>query len=510
MADSRPGLYRGETKDQRRSGYGHYIYSNSFFQYEGEWKEGKKHGHGKLLFKDGSYYEGEFVNGEIVGNGFRYWAHTGNIYSGQFLYGELQGHGVMQYKDGQRYEGNFCYGVQEGHGQLTDKEGQQYEGSFYKNRRHGGGKMRFKNGDEYEGDWILDQRQGHGLLHCADGTVYEGQWRNDTFNGQGSIIHCSGVIYDGQWLNGYPVVQPKKMVILGPEVIDTVPGSAHTFHVQLQDEEGEVIECESGRLLELCAGIRDGVVLASSKTSLYKIMELLGRKPIKSPFGFGYISYPLMVPTSESPEPQASVSSAGKSLLALLELPAPKGDSEPESEPTSLDSMRDTLNIQDGIEDNFPSLSHFQRAESGSAIFNNVILAPSPGDVLLAVQMDDTPEPLSPRRIKKRKDKTHAEKIPSSQESLGINRSRLMDEGSKTRLSQTCLREAVTLPGEYAIMVHEVTSPPFMGQHLPPAFRLLRILPEKVLPESTVPGKVSPERGKRMSLKSEAGKEAGN
>lgn len=27
--------------------------------------------------KDGSYYEGEFVNGEIEGNGVRYWAKTG-------------------------------------------------------------------------------------------------------------------------------------------------------------------------------------------------------------------------------------------------------------------------------------------------------------------------------------------------------------------------------------------------------------------------------------------------
>ncbi|XP_048374490.1 MORN repeat-containing protein 1 isoform X2 [Sphaerodactylus townsendi] len=418
MADSSPGLYRGEMKEQRRNGYGRYIYSNSFFQYEGEWKEGKKHGHGKLLFKDGSYYEGEFMDGEIVGNGFRYWAHTGNTYSGQFLYGELNGHGVMQYKDGKKYEGNFCYGIQEGHGRLTDKDGQQYEGSFYKAKRHGGGKMRFKNGDEYEGDWVLDQRQGHGVLHCADGTFYEGQWRNDTFNGQGSIIHCSGVIYDGQWLNGYPAVQPQKMVILGPEVIDTVPGSAHTFHIQLQDEEGEVTECESGRLLEISAGIRDGELLASSKNSLYKIMELLGRQVLESPFGFEYISYPLMAPTSESPELQVSASSAGKSLLAQLELQVPKGDTEPEFESTPTDSARNTLSNEDGMEDNVHCNSCSQRVEHGSAIFINIILATPPTDVLLAMQLDDAQEVLSPRKMKKRKDKIHVEKLATSQELL--------------------------------------------------------------------------------------------
>ncbi|XP_060115660.1 MORN repeat-containing protein 1 [Heteronotia binoei] len=501
MADAAPGLYRGEMKEQLRHGYGRYIYPNSFFEYEGEWKEGKKHGHGKLLFKDGSYYEGEFVDGEIVGNGFRYWAHTGNTYSGQFLYGELHGHGVMQYKDGQKYEGDFCYGVREGHGLLTGKDGQRYEGSFYKNKRHGGGKMRFKNGDEYEGDWILNQRQGHGLLHCVDGTVYEGQWRNDTFNGQGSIIHCSNVIYDGHWLNGYPVAQPKKMVILGPEVIDTVPGSAHTFHVQLQNEEGDVIECESGRLLEISAGVRDGELLASSKNSLYTIMELIGKKPIQSPFGFQYISYPLMAPNPESQEPQAAVSPHRKSLLGLPELLVPKGDVEPESESTPLDSARDTLSNQDGMEDHVPCLARLQRAECGSAIFSNVILAPPSMDILLTVQLDDPPETVSPRKTRRRKDKAHAEKVPTSLESIAGSRSRETSAGSKTKLSQTYPKDAVTLPGEYVIMVHEVTSPPFMGQLLPPAFRLLRILPEKVLPEDGSPEKVVPSKGKNEPSK---------
>lgn len=34
-------------------------------------------GHGKLLFKDGSYYEGEFVDGEIMGEGCRLWVSSG-------------------------------------------------------------------------------------------------------------------------------------------------------------------------------------------------------------------------------------------------------------------------------------------------------------------------------------------------------------------------------------------------------------------------------------------------
>jgi len=43
-----------------------------------------KLGHGKLMMADGSYYEGEFKNGEIEGHGFRKWQSSGNTYSGEF------------------------------------------------------------------------------------------------------------------------------------------------------------------------------------------------------------------------------------------------------------------------------------------------------------------------------------------------------------------------------------------------------------------------------------------
>ena len=40
-------------------GQGTYIWPNGK-KYEGEWKDGKKHGEGTILFKDGSKMEGEF------------------------------------------------------------------------------------------------------------------------------------------------------------------------------------------------------------------------------------------------------------------------------------------------------------------------------------------------------------------------------------------------------------------------------------------------------------------
>ncbi|XP_018592023.1 MORN repeat-containing protein 1-like [Scleropages formosus] len=207
-ADRREGResrqYSGGVRNLLRDGFGVYVYPNSFFRYEGQWRMGKKHGRGKFIMKDGSFYEGDFVDGEIEGNGVRYWARTGDSYSGQFHCGELHGFGVMEYGSGHRYEGQFSYGLREGHGVLSDKVGHRYEGSFHENKKHGEGKMKFRNGDRYEGDWLLDQRQGHGVMRYRDGSVYEGQWRNNLFNGQGKMTQSSGVVYEGLWMNGRP------------------------------------------------------------------------------------------------------------------------------------------------------------------------------------------------------------------------------------------------------------------------------------------------------------------
>lgn len=78
-------------------------------------------GHGKLVMADGSFYEGEFINGEIEGHGFRKWASSGNTYSGQFCNGELNGCGVMTYGTGAVYEGEFQNNRKEGQGTVNVK-----------------------------------------------------------------------------------------------------------------------------------------------------------------------------------------------------------------------------------------------------------------------------------------------------------------------------------------------------------------------------------------------------
>ena len=49
-----------------RHGKGTYSYPNKCFQYNGDWENGVKHGHGIFYLKDGPQYEGDFDNGEMT------------------------------------------------------------------------------------------------------------------------------------------------------------------------------------------------------------------------------------------------------------------------------------------------------------------------------------------------------------------------------------------------------------------------------------------------------------
>lgn len=44
VLENRKNLYFGEMSNNKRDGFGYYVYENPYFQYEGEWKDGEKHG----------------------------------------------------------------------------------------------------------------------------------------------------------------------------------------------------------------------------------------------------------------------------------------------------------------------------------------------------------------------------------------------------------------------------------------------------------------------------------
>ncbi|XP_019514003.1 PREDICTED: MORN repeat-containing protein 1 isoform X2 [Hipposideros armiger] len=416
-----------------QDGYGVYIYPNSFFRYEGEWRGGKTHGRGKLMFKDGSYYEGEFVDGEIMGEGCRHWASSG-------------------------------------HGCLVDQDGQVYRGSFHNNKRHGQGQMAFQNGDKYDGDWVRDQRQGHGVLWCADGSTYEGQWHSDVFSGLGRMVHCSGVIYHGMWINSHPAAQATRIAILGAEVMDVAHGSSFTLHVELQQDDGEVAESEDGRVLEISAGVRHVQLPAYSEVSFFKVDEGSHEVPIQTPFGFECIAYPLLSPTPGGPKPGAAPESAG------ADSPFPKGDLAVTMASGALRDQEDTPSGLPAGEGAPHCPADCRRVERGRAQFVDVRLGPPPPGY--------HPVPFL--------DSEHKRASSGPRGSSGPKRRTptVRDPPAGSRLDGAAEAEPVTaaLPGEYVIKIRDVTTPPFLGRTLPTAFKHLRVSPKGTGQQLHIPG----------------------
>ena len=78
-------------------------------QYEGESKDGKLHGQGKITSADGHIYEGEFKDGKLHGPGKQTFA-DGHIYEGEFKDGKLHGPGKITFPTGTVAKREFANG----------------------------------------------------------------------------------------------------------------------------------------------------------------------------------------------------------------------------------------------------------------------------------------------------------------------------------------------------------------------------------------------------------------
>ncbi|HEV7255988.1 MAG TPA: hypothetical protein VGN97_23215 [Mesorhizobium sp.] len=102
-----------------------------FSSFEGEMKDGRPHGKGRLEIRSGETFEGSFRDGL------------------------LEGRGVHVSSRGDRYEGEFRQGRPEGRGRLALATGEIYEGLFRDGLRHGAGETRLAGGTRYTSRWTF-------------------------------------------------------------------------------------------------------------------------------------------------------------------------------------------------------------------------------------------------------------------------------------------------------------------------------------------------------------------
>lgn len=146
-------IYEGEFKDNQRNGQGKYIYYKGNV-YEGEFKD-DYFIKGTIIFKDGNIFvgEGEFTEEVFVFVKGIMTFRNGNIFEGEgeidFINGIMKG--KMKYKKGGLYEGNFKNFLRNGEGKMIYKNGDIYDGEWIDDIENGNGKMKKQDGSILEG-----------------------------------------------------------------------------------------------------------------------------------------------------------------------------------------------------------------------------------------------------------------------------------------------------------------------------------------------------------------------
>lgn len=132
--------------------------------YEGMSIDKVPNGRGSLVYKRGSLaswkFKGDFLNGQIHGQGTLYDENNTPRYTGDWQDGRKSGHGKEFSKGGKiKYDGYWDNGKQDGYGT--------------KYRDNGVDKI-------YQGEIFMDKRNGEGTEYSNLGLpIYSGYWEND-------------------------------------------------------------------------------------------------------------------------------------------------------------------------------------------------------------------------------------------------------------------------------------------------------------------------------------------
>jgi hypothetical protein len=146
--------YEGLFKNGKLHGFGTRTFTNGS-KHVGSYNNNFPHGAGTLFLANGTKQEGEWVEGDYMGNAFREMGVEGCI-NGNCT----NGIGTYIYKDGvAKYSGDFKNGLAEGQGTCT-----------------------YAGGERYEGAWKEGSFHGFGTLYMMDGTKASGNWINGTFD----------------------------------------------------------------------------------------------------------------------------------------------------------------------------------------------------------------------------------------------------------------------------------------------------------------------------------------
>ena len=135
-------VYEGEEKDGIRHGIGRYYHADGAI-YEGEWKDDLIHGIGRYYYPDGAAENVLCENGKIVGSTKETLPQS-----------EIRIHSIG-YDNDDLYHGNMQDGKRNGRGTMHYADSRKYVGEWKDNKHHGQGTMYYKDGTSKSGRWNM-------------------------------------------------------------------------------------------------------------------------------------------------------------------------------------------------------------------------------------------------------------------------------------------------------------------------------------------------------------------
>lgn len=172
---------------------------------KGHWINGKLNGQGYQFFGTtsnfaGDTYTGNFIDDEYSGFGTYFDKSEDSKYVGRWKNGKPDGKGIGKWGKNSKYPGRYYNGEYKNglmHGQGTKFWGIAEDDKYTNNK--------------YIGQWKDDEMDGFGRYEWADGSYYEGPWKNGNQNGYGIYVFKNGEVFKGYWDDGYCEALSKKM-----------------------------------------------------------------------------------------------------------------------------------------------------------------------------------------------------------------------------------------------------------------------------------------------------------
>jgi len=199
-ANKFPYVYDDETVKTANE-YGIYRYTNDphYAFYDGDWLDGKKHGQGKLVWKNGTIFVGDMQNNYYGKRGIS--TYNGAVYVGEFKKLFEHGQGKLTASDGSVYDGGWKTGNKHGYGTLINADGTIIEGTWRDGTSSDHHKKTWPDGRIYIGEWKGKLRHGLGKQTWNDGRTYIGEWEDDKMHGMGKYTYSDGHIIEGDFIN---------------------------------------------------------------------------------------------------------------------------------------------------------------------------------------------------------------------------------------------------------------------------------------------------------------------